>query len=62
MTQTLSREEILGILRELRQEINRQETILNLTADEDLIDAVIYNLKSLNCRYNHYLKLAKATA
>ncbi len=59
MTQTLSREEILATLREIRNEINRQETILNLTADEDLIDAVIYNLKSLNCRYNHYLKMAK---
>ena len=51
--------EILEILKDLREEISRQENILNLTDDDDLIESIIYNLKSLNCRYNHYLKLAK---
>ena len=47
--------EILEILKDLREEISRQENILNLTDDDDLIE-------SLNCRYNHYLKLAKKSA
>ena len=35
------------------------ETELSLETDEDLIDAGIYEIKSLNCRYTYYLKKAK---
>ena len=35
------------------------ETALSLETDEDLIDAGIYEIKSLNCRYTYYLKQAK---
>ena len=35
------------------------ESALSLETDEDLIDAGIYEIKSLNCRYTYYLKQAK---
>ena len=35
------------------------ETALSLETDEDLIDAGIYEIKSLNCRYTYFLKQAK---
>lgn len=48
-------EEISTILKR----IDAVESTLSLETDEDLIDAGVYEIKSLNCRYTYYLKQAK---
>lgn len=50
------------IMSEISTILNRLETVeaaLSFETDEDLIDAGIYEIKSLNCRYTYYLKQAK---
>jgi len=54
--------ERVDIMSEISTILNRLETVeaaLSFETDEDLIDAGIYEIKSLNCRYTYYLKKAK---
>ena len=51
---------------QLRQEIrnceflmNRNSTIFNMVADEDLIESQIYEREALRCQYNYLLRLLK---
>ncbi len=51
---------------QLRQEIrncefliNRNRTIFNMVADEDLIESQIYEREALRCQYNYLIKLLK---
>ena len=43
----------------IRRKIELLEDSLELQVDEDLIEATIYEIKALNCRYSHYLREAK---
>ena len=44
---------------ELNQRIQKQELLFNLVEDDDLIEAIIYELKSLYSRYTYLIKKAK---
>ena len=59
---TSERDEKSEIINEISTILDRLgvvESALSFETDEDLIDAGIYEIKSLNCRYTYYLKQAK---
>lgn len=53
------KEEIANEISTILDRLGVVEAALSLETDEDLIDAGIYEIKSLNCRYTYYLKQAK---
>jgi hypothetical protein len=44
---------------ELNQRIQKQELLFDLVEDDDLIEAIIYELKSLYSRHTYLVKKAK---
>lgn len=53
------KDEITNEISSILDRLGVVEAALSLETDEDLIDAGIYEIKSLNCRYTYYLKQAK---
>lgn len=53
------REEILKELEKISELIKQNEILFNLADDENMVEALIYEQKSLNARYIHLLKKAK---
>ena len=53
------KDEIAGEIAAILDRMGVVESALSLETDEDLIDAGIYEIKSLNCRYTYFLKQAK---
>ena len=53
------KDEITNEISTILDRLGVVEAALSLETDEDLIDAGIYEIKSLNCRYTYYLKQAK---
>lgn len=51
--------QILNILKEIRQKINRQHEIFDLVTDDDLIESTIYKILSLEKQYNYFFKKAR---
>ena len=51
--------EIINEISTILDRLGVVESALSFETDEDLIDAGIYEIKSLNCRYTYYLKQAK---
>lgn len=51
--------EIIEELEGLKNRIDANETLFNLVSDEEMIDAMIYEQKSLQSRYAYLLKIAK---
>ncbi len=51
--------EIINEISTILDRLEVVESALSFETDEDLIDAGIYEIKSLNCRYTYYLKQAK---
>ena len=55
----LQHNQIQDELAELSQQIQEQEKLFDLVDDEDLIEAIIYEQKSLRSRYTYLIKQAK---
>lgn len=53
------KDEITNEISTILDRLGIVEAALSLETDEDLIDAGIYEIKSLNCRYTYFLKKAK---
>ena len=53
------KDEITNEISTILDRLGVVEAALSLETDEDLIDAGIYEIKSLNCRYTYFLKQAK---
>ncbi len=51
--------QILNVLKEIRQKINRQHEIFDLVTDDDLIESTIYKILSLEKQYNYFFKKAR---
>lgn len=51
--------EIIEELEFIQNRIDANETMFNLASDEEIIDAMIYEQKSLHSRYAYLLKIAK---
>ena len=51
--------EIIRELELIQNRIDANETMFNLASDEEIIDAMIYEQKSLHSRYAYLLKVAK---
>lgn len=51
--------EIIEELETIKNRIDANETMFNLASDEEIIDAMIYEQKSLHSRYAYLLKVAK---
>ncbi len=52
--------QILHTLRQLEQEIQRNEAMFDLTSESDLMDACIYEGQALRSRYRYYHTLARS--
>lgn len=57
--QSLSASEIIAQLRQLEQKIRENETIFNMTLEDDLLEACIYDGKALRSRYRYYHNMAR---
>ena len=51
--------EIIAQLRQLEQKIRENEEIFNMTLEDDLLEACIYDGKALRSRYRYYHNLAR---
>lgn len=51
--------EIIEELESLKDRIDANEAMFNLASEEEMIDAMIYEQKSLQSRYAYLLKIAK---
>lgn len=51
--------EIIEELETIKSRIDANEAMFNLASDEEIIDAMIYEQKSLHSRYAYLLKIAK---
>ena len=58
-TENNEKDELLNEMEYLKELIEKNEQVFNITTDEDLIDAVIYEQISLRHRFAHLLKTAK---
>lgn len=58
-TDNLEKDELLEEMERLKELIEKNEQVFNITTDEELIDAVIYEQISLKHRFAHLLKTAK---
>ena len=55
----LSAEEIVTQLRQLEQKIRDNEQLFNMTLENDLLEACIYDGKALRSRYRYYHNMAR---
>lgn len=55
----LSAGEIIAALRSLEQQLRDNEALFNLTLDNDLLEACIYDGKALRSRYRYYHNMAR---
>jgi phosphoribosyl-ATP pyrophosphohydrolase len=53
------RKQLLKDIDRITKRLSEAENLFNLAADDDLIEAVIYEEKSLQARYAYLLKLAR---
>lgn len=51
--------EIIYFLEETKVKLEYAELCLNFTSDETMIDSLIYEIMSLQKKYDYYLKLSK---
>lgn len=51
--------EILYFLEDTKSKLEYAELCLNFASDETLIDSIIYEIKSLQKKYDYFLKLSK---
>ena len=58
-TEKSERDEILDEMERLKELIDKNEQAFNITTDEQLIDAVIYEQIALKHRFAYLLKTAK---
>lgn len=58
-TDNNERDELLNEMERLKELIENNEQVFNITTDEELIDAVIYEQISLRHRFAYLLKTAK---
>ncbi|MBR2009487.1 MAG: hypothetical protein IJ936_05110 [Peptococcaceae bacterium] len=57
--QNLSASEIIAQLRQLEQKIRENEAVFNMTLEDDLLEACIYDGKALRSRYRYYHNMAR---
>ena len=57
--QNLSASEIIAQLRQLEQKIRENEAVFNMTLEDDLLEACIYDGKALRRRYRYYHNMAR---
>ena len=57
--QSLSASEIIAQLRQLEQKIRENEAVFNMTLEDDLLEACIYDGKALRSRYRYYHIMAR---
>ena len=57
--QNLSASEIIAQLRQLEQKIRENEAVFNMTLEDDLLEACIYDGKALLSRYRYYHNMAR---
>lgn len=50
---------ILSELKQLYLQMQKNEILFNMTDDDDLIEAAIYEKQALNARYTYLIKTAK---
>lgn len=55
----ISEHEIIAQLRQLEQKIKENEAIFNMTLEDDLLEACIYDGKALRSRYRYYHNMAR---
>jgi len=56
---TGEQEKLIGELREVRRQLEGNYAFFALEADEDLLDAAIYQREALQARYRYLLRLAR---
>jgi len=56
---TLQHNKLQDELTEISQQLQEQDKLFDLVDDEDLIEAIIYEQKSLRSRYTYLIKQAK---
>ena len=52
-------QELLSEIRILEKKLKHNEALFNVVTESDLMDAIIYENLALQCRYRHYLALAR---
>ena len=52
-------QELLSEIRALEKQLKYNEALFNIVTESDLMDAIIYENLALQCRYRHYLALAR---
>ena len=57
--QNLSASEIIAQLRQLEQKIRENEAVFNMTLEDDLLEACIYDGKAMRSRYRYYHNMAR---
>ena len=57
--QNLRASEIIAQLRQLEQKIRENEAVFNMTLEDDLLEACIYDGKALRSRYRYYHNMAR---
>lgn len=57
--QNLSASEIIAQLRQLEQKMRENEAVFNMTLEDDLLEACIYDGKALRSRYRYYHNMAR---